>query len=1075
MNLILLTCFLFVLSNAKQLSYVSTNDYSQSIRQSTSSKIVRNVGLNFVPPGTKPKRYSGTITTVRPGIPAFNFRTGVEANSFSIKFPLKPGTYDVELGFVQTVDCVAGTRIFNVYINGKLREESFDVFAAAGCSKGIVNRYNRQIIDPISDDGITLSFETVSGIATLSYLRIQESNRPCVPEVSVSSASSASGDHYAHAVPGTYPDGDEASYVDRSGRGFYRVRIDGSGSHTHFTFRNYTARLKTYEWTREDTGKVISNSPRFWYNFPLGTTVLRLKVTDTVCSDHEETTSITVTGNLQQGVICYLYEDQQTILPGGKLKSSFRPTLSFVSRSLNIKFPTNAFPKKRFGARCIFMIMFPRASDNTKISVDTSNSGVAHLYQGDDRIFDTASAGRFTTIANGDGYMEYEITYRYKNLQKSPTLSLKVNNSIPSVVSFDSATTLPIITSVSPNSGSSAGGTEVRIFGYNLYRPVVVFFGNTRATLRGGQTPKSTEVSVMAPPSSGSNSVPVKVRTGMSYISNEVVYTYGNTCDDVNFDNTQIRDRSGNKVVVTQPTAMTIGQDGDLYVGTLEGRIQKITFDHETHVMQSMCHSEVFQDSKWKNRRGKIASRAFLGIALDPRDTVPRPYVSASTLFYNRREFSISPTNKRAWSNGAIERFKPASAATKARDPRQCLEHDTNIVEGLPVANGDHSVNQLIFTQNGDLVVAVGGNTNMGLPNSKLGGNWETYFSGAVLIARLSKSTFNGKIPYTTPENLRTARPKGNYKDVDLYATGLRNPFTMTMSRAGRIYVADMGPNRGFGDASSKCSEYDEKEAAALPPNANVTGSGAVFGTGPLKYSDSRADKLVLIEEGKYYGHPNLQRSAHLGVDECAYIDPETGKTPPPGRKSPPSNYKHRLALLKSPITGVLEYGGNEFCGKMKGNLIFAKLKSQGTLSVAMKANGSPSGNAYQLHQLGGLAAVEDSTGALIFAKFSATPTDGFIVLKPRVSNRPGLFLSGAVPFRHGKKGRTNLHIGGRGFSSSAVVSVGRNVCRNVNVKTGKIVCKVPAHSGGGRLVDVVVRDGSKSATLKNAVLYMTV
>lgn len=1043
-------------------------------RQPAFEDIIRNVGPAFVPKGSRPMLYRSTIVSLRPSFPAFYFRTAVEGNSFSVTFNIPPSTYDVQLGFVQTQQCQTGLRLFNILINGQLRDESFDVFATAGCNNGIINQYNRQVVDPIADNkGLTISLYAVSGVATLSYIRIRRSIAPCVPEMSAKVPTSAGEEHYAHAVPGTYPSNGEAAFVDRLNIGFYNVLLDGSGSHTHFNLHNYTARITSYEWTRQDTGKLISKKPKFRYRFPLGTTVLRLKVTDSVCSQHEETTSVTVTGNLQNGVICYVYKDTGIMLYGSSLVGVRRPIMSFISPTLSIQFPSDILQNAAFAARCVFMLLFRKSSDDTRASVSTRGSGPAHLYQGSNRLYDTVSPGNWASISHSEGYTAYAMTYLYKRTYVAPFLKLTVDGVRSSEVAFDAATTLPIVSSLSPNTGAS-GGTDVRITGYNFYPPLTVHFGNVRAVVKT-QASSLKQITVISPLSSTEKIVSVSVRTGKNFVSNGELYSYSTTCDDIRFDSSFIVDKTGRKVVVPQPTAMTLGQDGALYVATLIGQIYKIVFNHDTHVTNYVCQSEVFVDPKWKNAAGVPAPRAFLGIAIDPRHVRLRLYVSASTIFYRRRDAPISKSNLRAWSNGAVERFKPASAATRAKNPNQCLEHDTNIVDGLPVSNADHAVNAIVFTQNGDLLIAVGSNTNMGLPNPILGGDWESHFSAAVLIARISRPLFNGTIPYTTPENLRTARPSASYDDVDLYATGFRNPFTMAMVRSGRIYAVDNGPNRGFGDAASSCDEYNEMKAANLPRNANVSGGGAILGTGQFRYTDSRPDKLVLLNHGSYYGHPNLQRSVHLGINECAYVDPLTGKTPPPKRDSPPKRYRHQVALLESPVTGLLEYGGNHFCASLRGNLIFSKLKARGTFTTAVNDNGIPVETAYMLSMDGGLSVVEDSSGALVFGKFVANPTDGFIVLKPRVSVTSKLLVWNAVPYRHGMKGGTKIHIGGNGFTSNAVVRIGGKLCSIVKISTISIVCKVPSKSRASSLADLTVEVATASVTLKNAVLYMTV
>lgn len=118
---------------------------------------------------------------------------------------------------------------------------------------------------------------------------------------------------------------------------------------------------------------------------------------------------------------------------------------------------------------------------------------------------------------------------------------------------------------------------------------------------------------------------------------------------------------------------------------------------------------------------------------------------------------------------------------------------------------------------------------------------------------------------------------------------------------------------------------------------------------------------------------------------------------------------------------------------------------------------------------------VEDSTGSMLFPKYAAEPSKGFYVLKPSVSSKNGLHISGAVSFRHGRKGGTKIHIGGQGFDRTSKVIVGTKMCKIVKQTSRLIVCDMLAHSGGPLSVDVTVETASKSAILKKAVLYMQV
>lgn len=439
--------------------------------------IIKNVGSNLVPRGSKRKRYEQKTDSPYPEIPAYFFHTAVEGVKISAKIPLQTGTFDVELGFAQVGPCLQGKRIFHIFINGHKRKESLDLFKLAGCFKAKMLTLSQVIVDPETDDGLIIHLQAVSGTATLSYIRVKNSNRPCLSRISQKKLADSLFDHYAHSVPGTYPHGNEKYYVDSLGKGYREVQIDGSGSHTHYNWNGYTARLISFIWTVEDTGKVISRQEKFKYKFSLGTTILKLEVLDTVCSKDEKSTAISVTSKIQSGEICYMYQDNGFVLKGNFLTGLRRPMMSFKSRSLNIKFPNNVFKNKRFSARCIFLIEFPNKSLNSRIFLGTASSGIAHLCQGRDRLYDSASSSR-AIISSQEGDQEFELTYRYSNLGKRPALQLKLNEIIPSKVSYDYGRILPIISTISSSSGSEAGGTEVKLNGYNFPYPLSVYFGN---------------------------------------------------------------------------------------------------------------------------------------------------------------------------------------------------------------------------------------------------------------------------------------------------------------------------------------------------------------------------------------------------------------------------------------------------------------------------------------------------------------------------------------------------------------------------------------------------------------------
>lgn len=1031
-----------------------------SVRAQTSI----DIGPSTTVPGTTSFKNNGVlITRNSQGIPANGFRWSRRGQNFHVSLNLSPGTYDIHLGFIESILCRRSARVFHIYVNGQLEKESFDIFASASaCRKAHVTTISRVTVSPIKVQPIQIRFVAVTNQASISYIRVSKSANACIP---VTRTVNILEQHLAHAVPGSYP-----PLVDTDGNKFESTLIDGRNSHTHFSYSGGSGKIISYEWRLVESGTIISRKAFFRYKFPMGATRIRLSVMDNACTQDSAETTVTVTGVNQPGRYCYLYPHTAFLQPGALLRNR-SPVAAFLSNSLNTAFPALPITKFKFMARCVFFINFPKAK-KSKFSIFTAGSGRARVYEGTDLILDSKSRSTSNPKNIPKGMVAFEIIYARTNAMKKATVQLKVDGMVPSQVSHDRSQVLPIINDINPKSGIVSGGTNVRISGYGLYHPLKVWFGTKSVTVDRPISDKQAIAS--SPVMLRGGSVQLRVQTGTGPRSNSLPYQYGGatTCDNIAFTNAKLSMASNRNVPLNQPTSAALGNDNKLYFGLRSGIIQVVTYDYISLRVTATCKSNTLRDSRYKRSGGKPSIRTILGIAFDPRDKVPRPYVGVSSLFWGIFKY-ISPSNKLAWSNGAVERFRPASAATRARNPGQCLEYDRNIVRNLPVSDGDHAINELVFTDFGDLLIAVGGNTNMGLPSYKFGGRWENIFSGAVLIARLSRgSKFNGNIPYTTPQNMEIAKPRAGYTDVQTYATGLRNLFSLTMARSGRIYGVDMGPNCKFGNASTSCQQYKQTS------NPFVDKVNGVPGTivdrkkqGVCRYGPGRGDKLVEIKNGKFYGHPNIQRSLLANnFGECAWIDPITGRKP--GGGPPPRSYQHRLSYFPSAKTGVREYKSNLFCGKLRGNLIMSKAIGQGTYRLIVNKNGQVQGSPFTFAGPSGIRVIENMHGDLFFPKYYG---QGVNVLKAKVPRRTGLFIANALPFRHGRRGGTPITIGGWGFKQGATASVGGKVCKIVNIQARQIICTVPAWSGGSRLVAVIVKVGGQQSTLDEAVRYMSV
>lgn len=1025
-----------------------------------------DIGPRYSIPGTSViSRNRNKITTdgTSRGLSNF-FVTSRIGRRFQISVPVSAGSYDVKLGFIESNLCKKQRRVFHVYINKLTKLESYDIFSIAGCRKARVETFTNIPISPLQSNRILIEFSAVADSASISYVKVEASKDPCNP---ITNNARTTDDHLAHSVPGVYN-----PVVDRDGDRFETVFMDGRGSHTHFSYGGGSGKIISYRWVIAETNQLLSEKAFFSYRFPLGTTRILLTVIDSICSSHEAETTVTVTSNTQPGQYCYLYQANTNFLLPRTLYTGVRPQIGFLSLSLTTSFPNFPFKWTKFRLRCIFSIPRDRSSTSSRLSLQLGNSGEARVYKGRDLVLDTNLGLVSEPIELARGTTSFEVIYTHSKLLKTPILIFKIDGRIPNRVTHDQSSVLPILNEVKPNIGRLAGGARVRLTGYGLYDPIIVRFGRTTvAAQREGATGK--QIFVIAPKASSAGTVPLSVSTTTNIHSNKLTYRYGDECDDVGFESKFLKTKAGQRIPLNQPTSIIIGNDKKIYVGLRAGYIQVISYQIDSLSVTTICNSEIIKDKRYRKQSGVFSKRAILGITVDPRDVIPKPYVAASTLFWGNQR-SIDKKNKMRWANGAIERFIPVSlAAKKPKDKSICLVHDKSIVNGLPVSDGDHSVNEIEFTQNGDLLISVGGFTNMGLPAGKLSGLWETFFSGAILIARLSRgSNFNGDIPYTS-ENMRTARPKPGYSDVGIYATGTRNMFSLTTSRSARFFGVDMGPNCEYGNTSTTCAHYKESlesrraKVPFFPVRTQIDRSGPT----KCRYGPTRGDKLLEIKQNRFYGHPNLQRSAILNSNECAWVDPNTGKYP--SGRQPPANYQRQLSLFNSAKTGVIEYTSNHFCGKLRGNLIMSMNSGQGTYRVPVQSNGQvSSAPPYRFIPYSGIRVAENERGDLLFPQYFLK---GISVSRPKIRVRSGLFARNALPFRHGRRGGTPVTISGWGFNKEAKVLIGNKVCPIVKASSTEISCTVPPNTASIQLVDVIVRVSQGESVLPDAILYMLV
>jgi IPT/TIG domain len=225
-----------------------------------------------------------------------------------------------------------------------------------------------------------------------------------------------------------------------------------------------------------------------------------------------------------------------------------------------------------------------------------------------------------------------------------------------------------------------------------------------------------------------------------------------------------------------------------------------------------------------------------------------------------------------------------------------------------------------------------------------------------------------------------------------------------------------------------------------------------------------REDKLVLVQKGKYFGHPNPRRAAYFqDPRQCVWRNPTEVTS---------ADYEAPIAMQLSSAAGIIEYTADYFNGQLRGNLLHVKYKStirRTVLSPDGLSVNSLSKPAISLVGSSGLDVAQAPNGNLIEMRYSAST---IFVQKPTEAASTVLKVYTVFPNRGGLAGGTLLKLYGANFGTNPTVTVGTNACPKVVGKFTNtyIECTLP---GGRGTVDVVVTSGSASYTFERGYRYI--
>ena len=936
-------------------------------------------------------------------------------NTLSYQVPVpEQGTYTVNLNFAEIYWADAGLRVFDVIAEGNVIANDLDIYAQVGGNAALTISNNVGVTD---------------GILNIDLVGVVE--KPKISSIEVVKEEKAHGGHpFLHVVI------DAPEYaIDYNGNGSEGVSLLGNESHTHEPGKVLTS------WTWAKGATVLGTGEDIQATLGVGSHTVSLTIEDSNAPADSLTDSVDlnifpinavggmlVSYDLDADIDNLTAPEFQEILP-----LTPKDPNDLLDGSLHLK---------------------ENGSFGTLGSSSYSNQNVAVVFKGK---FAPTTAGNYDFTVNGgtdsDIYINGNLVTATETLTAGTTYNLEVRvaraagevNPIEVLASIDGAPPAPLQgtnlthdqTSLLPFINPPAD-TDISTFGAQILTlkgiafwegdasdQVKVHWGNTIFTEPDIQVNQGT-ITFATPPGTFGDTVDVRVETPNG-MSNVVTFNYVEGVPPIKFLPEQ---QTG--ATLFGPTQATWGPDGRLYVGTITGAIKIYTFDDNYQVTNTQSVSSI----------AGLSNNNILGIAFNPFDDpadAPKIYVAHSELFAHNG--GQGPVTEFSPYNGQVSILEGPNFSTV-----------TPLITGLPVSNHDHGINGLAFDNHGDLLIAVGGNTNAGVSNNNIGGLPESPLSGAILKAKITKPNFNGTIEYElTPGETAPTGFNANDQvygsivnvvpgvDVSVFASGQRNPFDTVWTTQNRLYGTDNGANASsaFGTASTG-------------PNTEKTITG-------------QPDEINLLVEGNYYGHANRNQGRFDPRQYVWYGANDTG------------DFTSPLGAVASSTNGITEYRATTFLGQMQGNLLAQKWNG-----TVYNASVSPNGSFESLETIintpTALDVVHGPGGAILGIDF--TDDQITVSLPDDLAAVFDMTAYDIFPWRSPAVGGATFTIGGTNFNpnlANTTVTIGGQTALLTSVSANRIQGIIPEQTTPtGDLLDVVITNDGTTSTIPDAFVYLS-
>jgi hypothetical protein len=952
--------------------------------------------------------------------------------------------YNVTLWFAELYWTASGQRKFDVSVNGVPVLNNFDIFAAAGGANLAISQSFLVPSSSLLTPSISISFAQVTGIdqAKISGIEIMllgGSNLIVVPHVVYNSPNWA------------------ASYSSSTNA---NVLLDGTSTHTHVVGRTITK----LEWFFPISAATpVSTQGVVTLSLPLGAQSIRLRGTDSAGQYSDALVGVNVVSKTAlPGCISFIYltnvaskmsstilnpsgqadwgsadGDQSLEFPIAPSGVSMAAIPSELSKSIGtgpvlVQFicsltvanvgsysfapygglSASAAGSTPFTFRMGSSFSSSAAQFNANINQLTSSVDVRFL------ISNTASMIWPVGLAFAPGVGPIASPF---NSPISPALLTHSFSAVPPTISQFS---LPI-------AGLATAGALVTMSGIGFYSASsVVTWGSTTLPSTSVVISEPHRIVITVPSGTPGSVTQVYVQTAYGQ-TKPFSFTYSavSAALPVQFS------AAVNIYTIAAPASICFGPDLRLYVvSSQDSSIHALTLSDQNAVLSSVVIRSL----------SALPNHTPLGIAFSPYMWSPSSLWISHSSIYAKGGNCFTGTMS---FPGQISTIDMVGGGI------------TPVITNLPTSNHDHAVNGMSFDNSGNLMFAIGSNTNAGVTSCPIGGLPESPLTAAVLTAPVRNTNFKGAVQYAQRASPTQAIPTASLDqasaadyvtlntDVSVWASGLRNSFDNVFTTAGQLWATDNGPNTGFGLASTGANSQSSVDANC-------------------------ADELNLIQQGKYYGHPNRNRGVTDPRQNIYHPGASTCVNNPPGSNAPPNDFTQCSLTLQASSDGITEFRSAVFGGSMRGALLIGRFQSDTVLVDPATLSQTTISTT-----LNGLD-VEMGPGGVVFG--AAYNLNAVTLITPVRPTPAGLMIFDVFPWRSVATATTAAQyvLTGYGFGTTAsavVVKIGGKTATITSLTNSKIVGKLPTGTTftTGVLVDIVVTVGSASATLPASFMFL--